>query len=145
MRMMFTGVVIHSVLLISYLTVCFIRYNSNLWLLILLAAELAWNDLITKKPWKGFNNQSITQSIALESIPDCDAFADKLLNDSTLTKAIRRNHRDNDSFIQEVLRRWYHKEGVAVPCTWEKLIYCMNSTLQNTRMIEIIEDNVFSK
>ena len=104
---------------------------------------MEWNELIEVKYWREFGQQSIADSLALHSDPECDKFANLLLNNRLFVKAARRKNQNNDKFVLEVLEKWYSTVcGPAVPCTWKDLIDCMKRAGLDAEMIETIENNV---
>ena len=95
------------------------------------------------KYWDGFGQQSIADSLALHSDPECDKFANLLLNNRMFVKATRRKNPNNENFVLVVLEKWYSTvTGPSVPCTCEHLIDCMRRAGLDAEMIETIEKNV---
>ena len=111
------------------------------------AAELTWEDLITKKTWGEYGDNSISALIAMHKDPDCNNFASKLLKAPPLivNNIRRKSHEHNDQFIQTVLTKWHAGEGDPVPFTWRHLIQCMKDASLDLRLVQIIEWNVLGK
>lgn len=92
------------------------------------------------KQWKGFGKRSISDSIALHTPPECEKFANLLLDDDyMLVRATRRENPDNSAFVKTVLEKRYSS---AVPFTWKDLIDCMKNAGLDELMIKTIEDNL---
>ena len=108
------------------------------------AAKPTWGDLISKKSWPGFGEQSIASFIALHEDARTNNFASLLLQSPPLlVQNIRRaSDGSNQQFVQEVLNKWHARQGTPVPFTWGDLIKCMKDADLDQHLVQIIEQNL---
>ena len=92
--------------------------------------------------WPGFGKKSIADFISWHTNAECNSFANLLLKDNDLVGRIRRNYRDNEDFVPDVLGRWLGGQGDAIACTWENMLKCMEDAGLKPHSVKIIRENL---
>lgn len=94
------------------------------------------------RDWPELGKKSIAGFIGLHDDPTCDSFATLLLKNYQVVRRIRKRSDDNDEFAQDVLSEWFEQKGVAIPCTWENMLECMEKAGLTPRTVQNIRDNL---
>ena len=103
------------------------------------------SDLISVKRKIGSGKLEIITAIATSSPIQCVAFAELLLRDTTVDKLRKRNKKDDDMFVYEILKNWLSRNDnnpydPAVPRTWGALAQCMENAGLEGVLVKDVKD-----
>ena len=97
----------------------------SFYILFITASRPTMKDLISMKRKDGSDkNLKIINKITAHDSSQCDDFGHMLLDDRSVVKKLRKDHKDDDDkFIRTVLEKWLSRDDDdkkgSLPCTWE--------------------------
>ena len=101
-------------------------------------------ELISLKKPDGSGKLEVMKWITSHEQWKCINFANMLLRDDRLVRRYQNDHKENDEFVQIVLRDWLSRDDdstdPAVPRTWAALAECVNDAGLDGALTKAIRD-----
>ena len=103
------------------------------------------SELISMKRKRGSGKLEIITEITASSPIQCVVFAELLLRDKTVDKLRKKNVKDDDMFVYEILKNWLSRNDddpydPAVPRTWGALAQCMENAGLEGVLVKAVRD-----